>query len=52
MASIRRRLMGLIFAGLTLVWAIALVSSYRQATAEVGEWKTRVSPNSRKFWRC
>jgi two-component system sensor histidine kinase QseC len=38
-SSIRRRLMWMIFAGLSLVWAVALVSSYRQAAEEVGEWE-------------
>jgi two-component system sensor histidine kinase QseC len=39
MASIRRRLMWMIFVGLSLVWTIAVVSSYRQATREVDEWE-------------
>jgi len=39
MASIRRRLVWMMFAGLAVVWAIALVSSYVQATHEVGEWE-------------
>ena len=38
-ASIRRRLMLLVLASIVLVWGIALMSSYRQATREVGEWE-------------
>ncbi|QDQ81673.1 ATP-binding protein [Paraburkholderia megapolitana] len=38
-SSIRRRLMLLILAGLALIWGLALVSSYRQATREVAEWE-------------
>ncbi|MFM0724708.1 ATP-binding protein [Paraburkholderia strydomiana] len=38
-ASIRRRLMLLVLASIVLIWGIALVSSYRQATREVGEWE-------------
>ncbi|MEC5409094.1 ATP-binding protein [Paraburkholderia sp. MPAMCS5] len=38
-ASIRRRLVLLVLASITLVWAIALASSYRQATEEVTEWE-------------
>ncbi|MFM0193140.1 ATP-binding protein [Paraburkholderia strydomiana] len=38
-ASIRRRLMLLVLASIGLVWAIALASSYRQATREVAEWE-------------
>uniref|UniRef100_E1T8N3 histidine kinase n=1 Tax=Burkholderia sp. (strain CCGE1003) TaxID=640512 RepID=E1T8N3_BURSG len=38
-ASIRRRLMLLVLCSITLVWAIALVSSYRQATREVAQWE-------------
>ena len=36
--SIRSRLALLVFASITLVWAIALGWSYREATREVGEW--------------
>ncbi|RDJ99036.1 ATP-binding protein [Paraburkholderia lacunae] len=39
MSSIRRRLMLLILACIALIWAVALVSSYRQATREVSEWE-------------
>ncbi|HEX7937148.1 MAG TPA: histidine kinase dimerization/phospho-acceptor domain-containing protein, partial [Paraburkholderia sp.] len=38
-ASIRRRLVLLVLASITLVWAIALASSYQQATEEVAEWE-------------
>lgn len=38
-ASIRRRLALLVLASIVLMWGIALVSSYRQATREVGEWE-------------
>jgi two-component system sensor histidine kinase QseC len=38
-ASIRRRLVLLVLASIVLMWGIALVSSYRQATHEVGEWE-------------
>jgi two-component system sensor histidine kinase QseC len=38
-ASIRRRLVLLVLASIVLCWGIALVSSYRQATREVGEWE-------------
>ena len=38
-ASIRRRLVLLVLASIVLIWGIALVSSYRQATREVGEWE-------------
>ncbi|CAB3710156.1 ATP-binding protein [Paraburkholderia rhynchosiae] len=38
-ASIRRRLMLLVLGSIALVWAIALASSYRQATREVAEWE-------------
>ena len=38
-ASIRRRLSLLVLASIVLIWGIALVSSYRQATQEVGEWE-------------
>ncbi|MFM0320720.1 ATP-binding protein [Paraburkholderia nemoris] len=38
-ASIRRRLMMLVLASIVLIWGIALISSYRQATREVGEWE-------------
>jgi len=37
--SIRRQLTLLILAGLALVWGLAIVSSYRQATREVGKWE-------------
>lgn len=37
--SIRRRLSLLVLASIALVWGIALVSSYRQASREVGEWE-------------
>ena len=38
-ASIRRRLVLLVLASIALIWGIALVSSYRQATREVSEWE-------------
>ncbi|MGY6151284.1 ATP-binding protein [Paraburkholderia graminis] len=38
-ASIRRRLMLLVLGSIAAVWAIALASSYREATHEVGEWE-------------
>ncbi|SMG20793.1 ATP-binding protein [Paraburkholderia susongensis] len=38
-SSIRRRLALLVLASIVLVWGIALVSSYRQASHEVGEWE-------------
>ncbi|KAA1012018.1 HAMP domain-containing protein [Paraburkholderia panacisoli] len=38
-ASIRRRLSLLVLASIVLIWGIALVSSYRQASHEVGEWE-------------
>ncbi|CAD6558419.1 hypothetical protein LMG28727_06627 [Paraburkholderia kirstenboschensis] len=38
-ASIRQRLMLLVLATIALVWAIALASSYGQATREVAEWE-------------
>ncbi|MFM0068855.1 ATP-binding protein [Paraburkholderia aspalathi] len=38
-ASIRRRLMMLVLTSIVLIWGIALISSYRQATREVGEWE-------------
>ena len=38
-ASIRRRLMMLVLASIVLIWGIALISSYRQATREVSEWE-------------
>ncbi|AXE94659.1 ATP-binding protein [Paraburkholderia terricola] len=38
-ASIRRRLMLLVLASIALVWAIALASSYRQASREVAQWE-------------
>lgn len=38
-ASIRRRLALLVLASIVLVWGIALVSSYRQATREVSGWE-------------
>ncbi|CAE6858291.1 Sensor protein QseC [Paraburkholderia domus] len=38
-ASIRRRLMLLVLTSIVLIWGIALISSYRQATREVGEWE-------------
>ncbi|NML31141.1 ATP-binding protein [Paraburkholderia antibiotica] len=37
--SIRRRLALLVLASIALVWGVALVTSYRQATREVGEWE-------------
>jgi len=37
--SIRRRLALLVLASIVLMWGIALVSSYRQATREVSEWE-------------
>ena len=36
--SIRRRLMLLVLASVTIVWAVTLITSYRQAEHEVGEW--------------
>lgn len=39
MSSIRRRLMLLILVSIALIWGVALVSSYRQATREVSEWE-------------
>jgi two-component system sensor histidine kinase QseC len=39
LASIRGRLMLLVFASVALVWGVALVASYRQATHEVEEWE-------------
>jgi two-component system, OmpR family, sensor histidine kinase QseC len=38
-ASIRRRLVLLVLASIVLIWGIALISSYRQAKREVGEWE-------------
>lgn len=38
-ASIRRRLMLLVLTSIALIWGIALISSYRQATREVAEWE-------------
>ncbi|TDY26788.1 two-component system sensor histidine kinase QseC [Paraburkholderia sp. BL6665CI2N2] len=38
-ASIRRRLVLLVLTSIALVWGVALVSSYRQATREVAEWE-------------
>jgi two-component system sensor histidine kinase QseC len=38
-ASIRRRLVLLVLASIVLIWGIALISSYRQATREVAEWE-------------
>ncbi|CAD6512459.1 ATP-binding protein [Paraburkholderia metrosideri] len=38
-ASIRRRLVLLVLASIVLCWGIALTSSYRQATHELGEWE-------------
>ncbi|WP_025602773.1 ATP-binding protein [Burkholderia sp. WSM2230] len=38
-ASIRRRLMLLVLGSIAFVWAIALASSYRQATREVADWE-------------
>jgi len=38
-ASIRRRLVLLVLSSIVLIWGIALVSSYRQAKNEVGEWE-------------
>jgi two-component system sensor histidine kinase QseC len=37
--SIRRRLSLLVLASIALVWGVALLSSYRQASREVGEWE-------------
>src|ERR1700744_6097447 len=37
--SIRRRLVLLVLASIAIVWGVALVTSYRQATREVGEWE-------------
>jgi two-component system sensor histidine kinase QseC len=38
-ASIRRRLVLLVLTSIVMIWGIALVSSYRQAKNEVGEWE-------------
>jgi two-component system sensor histidine kinase QseC len=38
-ASIRRRLVLLVLASIAIVWGVALFTSYRQATREVGEWE-------------
>lgn len=38
-ASIRRRLVLLVLTSIVLIWGIALISSYRQAKNEVGEWE-------------
>lgn len=38
-ASIRRRLALLVLASVLLVWGVALVTSYRQATREVNNWE-------------
>jgi two-component system sensor histidine kinase QseC len=38
-ASIRQRLVLLVLASIVLIWGIALISSYRQASREVGEWE-------------
>lgn len=38
-ASIRRRLMLLVFASIALVWGVTLLSSFRHATHEVEEWE-------------
>lgn len=38
-ASIRRRLSLLVIASIVVVWAIALASSYAQASHEVGRWE-------------
>jgi two-component system sensor histidine kinase QseC len=37
--SIRRRLMLLMLGSIALVWGVALVSSYHQATREIEEWE-------------
>src|ERR1700710_583167 len=37
--SIRRRLVLLVLASIVLIWGVALVSSYRQAKHEIGEWE-------------
>ncbi|MGF6601572.1 hypothetical protein P3T23_006314 [Paraburkholderia sp. GAS448] len=39
LASIRGRLMLLVFTSIALVWGVALVASYRQATHEVEVWE-------------
>src|SRR5579864_1667984 len=39
LASIRGRLMLLVFASIALVWGVALVASYRQTTHEVEVWE-------------
>ncbi|MGH8779992.1 ATP-binding protein [Paraburkholderia sp.] len=36
---IRRRLMLLVLVSISIVWGVALLSSYRQASREVGEWE-------------
>jgi two-component system sensor histidine kinase QseC len=38
-ASIRRRLVLLVLTSIVLIWGIALISSYRQASREVGKWE-------------
>lgn len=38
-ASIRQRLVLLVLTSIVLIWGIALISSYRQASREVGEWE-------------
>lgn len=38
-ASIRHRLMMLVLTSIALIWGIALISSYRQATREVSGWE-------------
>jgi two-component system sensor histidine kinase QseC len=38
-SSIRRRLVLLVLASIMLVWGVAVVMSYRQATREVGLWE-------------
>ncbi|MGF6753803.1 ATP-binding protein [Paraburkholderia sp. GAS334] len=40
LGSIRRRLMLLVLASIALVWSLALVSSYQQASGEVGDWES------------
>src|SRR5258708_12051072 len=38
-ASIRRSMMMLVLTSIAVIWGIALISSYRQATREVSKWE-------------
>ena len=50
MRSIRQRLTLLVLSGVVVVWAYTLVSSYRQAIHEAGEWdETRIEQIARAF---